>query len=248
MSVSGNIMNCEEYRQAIATDPSLEDDAGHVAACAACTEYKAEMLALNDSIAMALAIDVPELQLPDLPPVSAEEDKVVSLVSRRKRTFAMPTWIGIAAGFALAAIVGVQFLANDSLSDQALADEILAHIDHEPWAMQVTDVSVPAERVSRVMAANGGTMQPDIGLVSYAQNCIINGNTIPHLVIQGRNGPVTLLLMPEEMVSMPVSLDGERINGVILPLGDGSIAIVGEREIDLEEIRERVVNSVEWST
>jgi hypothetical protein len=159
----------------------------------------------------------------------------------------MPTWIGIAAGFALAAIVGMQFLADDSISDQALAEEILAHVDHEPWAMQVTDVSVSGERLIDVMAANHGTMDPEIGLVSYAQSCVINGKTIPHLVIQGRNGPITLLLMPDEMISMQVRLEGKGINGVILPVGNGSIAIVSDRDFDLEEIRQRVVNSVEWS-
>ena len=49
------------------------------------------------------------------------------------------------------------------------------------------------------MRANGGTMSNNVGLVSYAQTCIINGRSIPHLVIQGKDGPVTLLLMPEEM-------------------------------------------------
>jgi hypothetical protein len=97
------------------------------------------------------------------------------------------------------------------------------------------------------MAANGGTLNTRIGLVSYAQSCIINGKTIPHLVVQGKNGPVTILLMPEEMVSMPVPVHGESIDGIILPLGDGSVAIVGERGFDLEDIKERVTNSVEWS-
>jgi hypothetical protein len=248
MSTSGKNMNCDEYKEAIAADPSFSDDAGHVAACPSCAQFKANMLALDERIASALAIDVPALQIPDLPMVSATEDKVVSLESHRKQRFAMPTWIGIAAGFALAAIVGVQFLASDGLSDQELAAEILAHVDHEPWSIEVTDVAVTNERITDVMAVNGGTMHGSIGLVSYAQSCIINGKQIPHLVIQGKNGPVTVLLMPEEMVSMPIRLDGKGISGIILPVGDGSIALVGERDFDVDELKERVVNSVEWST
>ena len=34
------------------------------------------------------------------------------------------------------------------------------------------------------------------------KSCIINGKTIPHLVIQGKKGPITLLLMPDEMVTL----------------------------------------------
>jgi hypothetical protein len=240
-------MNCEDYTQAIATDPSFTNEAGHVALCAACAEFKAQILAQERVIAKALAIEIPALRMPELPPLSADDDKIVSIASRRKTRLSMPAWIGIAASFALAALIGVQFLADDSSNDQALADEILAHIDHEPWSLTVTDVAVSGERVRDVMAANGGTMDANIGLVSYAQSCVINGRTIPHLVIQGQNGPVTILLMPEEMVSMPISLHGESIDGVILPLGDGSVAIVGERGINLEDLKKRVSNSVEWS-
>jgi hypothetical protein len=90
-------------------------------------------------------------------------------------------------------------------------------------------------------------MGADIGLVSYAQSCIINGNTIPHLVIQGEKGPITLLLLPDEMVHGAVSLSGESVNGVILPHGNGSIAIIGERGEQIDELKTRVTEKVRWS-
>ena len=45
-----------------------------------------------------------------------------------------------------------------------------------------------------------------------------------------------------------VSLDGENTHGVILPVGDGSIAIIGAREEKLERVEKSVLNSVMWST
>jgi len=203
------------------------------------------MRALDDTIARALAIDVPELTLPDLP--ALDDDNVVNLPFRRASKISTPAWIGIAASFALAAVIGVQFTGNGSAEDQLLAEQVLAHVDHEPWAMNVSDVAVSEAQYSRVMDTKVRTMDRDIGLVSYAQSCIINGRTIPHLVLQGKNGPVTLLLMPDEMVSGAVTLEGEGVNGVILPVGEGSIAIVGGREESIEEIEQRVVDSVEWS-
>ena len=248
MNASGQIMNCEDYREAIAADPSesFEGGAGHTAACEFCSAYRAEMRALDSVIAKALAIDVPELKIPELPPIG-EDDNVANLPFKRPSRFSTPAWLGIAASFALAAIIGIQFSGNGSAGDQLLAAEVLAHVDHEPWAMKVTDVSVADAQFARVVNAGIGTMERDLGLVSYAQSCIINGRTIPHLVIQGRDGPVTLLLMPEEMVSSPVELNGESVNGVILPHGDGSIAIIGEREAGMQKIDQRVVDSVEWS-
>ena len=59
---------------------------------------------------------------------------------------------------------------------------------------------------------------------------------------------MTLLLMPDEKILSAVSLEGEGVNGYILPVGDGSIAIIGERGERMQEIEQRVVNSVKWST
>ena len=77
---------------------------------------------------------------------------------------------------------------------------------------------------------------------------MINGKEIPHLVIQGNRGPVTILLLPDEAIDDAVQLEGESINGILLPVGGGSIAIIGERDEQLETIQKNVVNSVTWST
>jgi len=58
---------------------------------------------------------------------------------------------------------------------------------------------------------------------------------------------VTILLMPEEMVDMPVRLEGKSIEGVILPVGNGSIAIIGERGEQIDELKTRVTETVKWS-
>ncbi len=249
MNASGKTMNCEDYRAAIAAAPSesFVGDAEHVASCESCSGYRAEMRALDATIARALAIDVPELKIPDLPELGREDENVAYLPFRRAAKISMPAWIGIAASFALAAIIGVQFVGNGSAHDQLLAEQVLAHVDHEPWALKVTNVAVSEAQFARVINPVVGTMDRGIGLVSYAQTCIINGMKIPHLVIQGERGPITLLLMPNEKVSSAVSLSGENVNGVILPVGDGSIAIIGEREERIQELEQRVVDSVEWS-
>ena len=85
MNASGQIMNCEDYREAIAADPSesFEGGAAHVAACDSCNAYRAEMRTLDDVIARALAIDVPELKIPDLPAIGEDDENVVNLPFRR---------------------------------------------------------------------------------------------------------------------------------------------------------------------
>lgn len=244
MTASGKNMNCEEYKEAIAADPSATfEGAEHAAACESCAAFMAEMQALEAKIVGALAIEVPELVMPDLAPI--EDDNVVNIPFENKR--AVPTWMAIAAGFALAAVIGVQLVSNQANDGVSLADEILAHIDHEPGAFRETENPVGEARFSRVVNQGIGTMDRQVGLITYAQSCVINGKSVPHLVLQGENGPITLLLMPDEMVDSAKTFMGESVSGVIIPHGDGSIAIIGENEQAVGEIEQRVVDSVEWS-
>ena len=58
-----------------------------------------------------------------------------------------------------------------------------------------------------------------------------------------------LLLLPHESVAEPLPLDlpEEGLQGVILPVGAGSIAVLGTDGEPLEPIRQRISDSVEWS-
>ena len=236
-------MNCEEYRQAIAAEPSYDGGEAHLSACAGCRAFRDEMRSLDGRISRALAISVPELRLPDLPDIDSAN--VVPLAGRRRLT--MPAWLAVAATLVLAAFVGLR-LVGSNVSYPSLADEIVAHLDHEPYALRVTDKPVDARRLAKVVPANVAAMNHDAGLITYAQTCVIHGRKIPHLVIQGERGPVTILLLPDEAVESAVQIEGEGINGIILPIGNGSVAIIGERDEELANIQQNVVNSVTWST
>lgn len=238
-------MNCEEYREAITADPSFDGGAGHVSECAACQAYRSDMQALDQTISRALLLEVPELQVPELPEISTSEpDKVIALPARR---WSAPAWLAIAATVAVAALLGIRMIGS-GIEYESLADEILAHLDHEPYALRVTDVAVTDERLVSVLPAGVAQMDHSAGLITYAQSCVINGHEVPHLVIQGEHGPVTILLMPDEMISEPQEFAGQSVNGVILPVGAGSIAILGERDERLDKIEQRVLKSVKWST
>ena len=246
-------MNCEQHKAAIAADPSFDDGSGHLSDCAACQTYRAEILELEQLIGRALALDVPELAMPELAEAVIEEapesststtDNVVTLPKRR---WASPTLLAMAATVVLAAFLGVRVL-SPGIEYESLAEEILAHLDHEPYALRVTDVAVSDARLASVVPANVAQMDHSAGLITYARSCVINGHDVPHLVIQGERGPVTVLLMPEEMISGPQKLQGVNVDGVILPVGSGSIAIIGESDESLEKIQQQVLKSATWTT
>jgi hypothetical protein len=236
-------VNCAEYREAIAADPAFDGGASHVAACSDCQAYQREMQALNVKIAKAMLIDVPELKMPELPDIEA--DNVATLPVRKR--WLKPMWFALAATVVLATSISLR-ISNVFQSYDSLAEEVLAHMDHEPASLRVTDEPVTDERLVRAVPANLAIFDRNASLITYAQPCIINGHKVPHLVIQGEYGPVTIILMPEEKVAEATPIDGINVKGVILPVGDGSIAIIGDRKEQLGPIQENVVNSVTWTT
>ncbi len=206
-------------------------------------EFDKESREFDLKIAKALQIDVPELVMPELPAIETDN---VSTLPTRKRSLA-PLWFAVAATVVLATSISLR-MSDMFQSYDSLAGEVLAHLDHEPYALRVTDVAVPDERLARVVPVSTAVFNRDASLITYAQTCIINGKKVPHLVIQGERGPVTILLMAEERLGKAVPLDGDNIRGVILPVGDGSIAIIGDRDEPLEPIQKSVVDSVTWTT
>lgn len=242
MSRTDEMMNCDTYQEALAADPHFDGGSEHLAVCADCQSVREQLLALDKRLAAAMQLAVPELKIPDLPNVNT--DKVATLTP--KSPLAKPMWLALAATVLLAAFVGVRMTGVDDFG--TIEEQVLAHLDHEPGALRVTDVPVPAERLARVVPSNVATMNDKVGLITYAQACNINGKSVPHLVIQGERGPVTILLMPGENIAAARSIDGNGIQGVILPVGDGSIAIIGERDEPLDVLQKNVLDSVAWST
>ena len=198
-------------------------------------------------IARALELPVPELRMPELPEIDSENVVGIKSATKPRRRAVAPVWLAMAASVALVAIVGVRMFGDVTEYD-SLAEEIVAHLDHEPYALRVTDKAVSDARLTRIVPANLATLDHSAGLITYAQNCKIRGKVSPHLVIQGKNGPVTVILMPEVRVQSAEPIEGESINGVILPVGDGSIAIIGEKDEDLAPIQRNIIDSVAWST
>ncbi len=199
--------------------------------------------ALDLKIAKALQIDVPELKMPVLPDIDTVN---VESLPTRKRSM-KPVWFAIAATMVLATSISVR-MSGVFESNYSLADDVLAHIDHEPGSLRATNAVVSDDGLARAVPASLATYERGESVITYAQPCVINGNLVPHLVIQGQYGPITILLMPDEKVAEATPIDGASLKGVILPVGDGSIAIVGDRDEPLEPIKKNVVNSVTWTT
>jgi hypothetical protein len=243
MSQATTNMNCNDYKNALTAEPGFHDESGHAQTCADCRAYSDEILVLDEKLIAAMEVSVPELIMPELPDI--ETENVVNLSSRRATP--LPVWFAMAATVLLAAVVAIRMLGV-GVSYGTLEEQVLAHVDNEPSALLPSSTRVSDHQLGRAVPKDIATMNHNAGLITYAQSCSINGKDVPHLVIQGAHGPITILLMPEEKIAEATTLDGVNIKGIILPVGNGSIAIIGDREEQLDQVKENVLDSVMWST
>lgn len=187
-------------------------------------------------LARALRVDVPPP-----PPVG---------VRKPHRTV---RWMAMAAGLVLALGVTIRALQDAGyLSTGDLNRDVVAHIYHEAEAIRQPVVSEAAAedpaQFGRVLQAAGVEMQAIRPMVRYARLCPFRGEMVAHFVVQGSNGPVTVLLLPDERVDGPLVIEEDGFVGTIVPLQiGGSIAVVGEPgEAELNEIEREVAAAVRW--
>ena len=229
-------MTCFEFRRLCGAEPGCgrDDFASHRRDCAGCRAFAAEMRALDGLILEALSIEARDLSRDRAGPP-------VSRVSARRRQAA---WLGIAASLVVGlAIASVIWLSLPSVS---LARDVVEHVVHEPLSLSGPAVPVDEAALRRTLAAADARLGEGAGLVRYAMVCLFRGKLVPHLVVQGERGPVTVMLLRDEKVSAPMPIDEGGFRGTIVPAGKGSIAVLGQEPGDIQLVRNRVLEALQW--
>jgi hypothetical protein len=167
----------------------------------------------------------------------------------RPRVRRGPARLPLAAAAALvlaaAAWIGLRIQAPNEAG--SLGAELVAHIVHEPQSLATTAESAPPARVDAVLQRAGATLRRPVGLVSYVTLCPFRGRMVAHFVVQGERSPVTVMLLPDEHVATTTPVREGDFVGTVVPIqGGGSVAIIGQPDENLEEIRDRLVEAVQW--
>lgn len=132
------------------------------------------------------------------------------------------------------------FTPNINLEQELFAHiyEELNHLDEQ----QYNDI----HHVNNLLKSFGGTVNKEIGKVNYLGSCNIANKKGVHMVLAGKKGPVTVMMLPNINIENIQSISDDRFNGSIIPVTKGSMVIVGEKGESLEEIRHKLVNNISW--
>jgi len=226
-------VDCLEFRRLAGADPQHPDSAvlEHAAGCPRCTGYLRQTQELDRHILAALSVPVPPRH------AGRATGSAVPGLDRGR-------WYALAASIVAGVLVGSLLWVGGPRN--SLAQDVLAHMEHEPEALVVTTTPADGSVLGRVLERGGIRLRPEVGTVSYANSCRFRGRTVPHLVVQTDGGPVTVMVLRNEPLDAPVRFAEQGFAGTIVPAGPGSIAVIGGSDADLEQITERVLAAVDW--
>jgi hypothetical protein len=214
---------CHAARLAIGAEPqSLSADvAAHLATCAACSRFRDEMLMLDRDLRIALELPLSEFRRPAVRPV-------------RRYALAASVMLGLL-------IAGAMWVV---LPQPALAGEVVEHVMHEPDSWNGGD-AVSAGDVAAVLKAAGVEFDSRLPIV-YAAPCPFHGRRMAHLVVQTANGPMTVMLLPNETVARRREFSENGMRGVLLPAGSGAVAVLARDGVVPAPLADEIVSAVRW--
>lgn len=224
--MTGTHPDCRHARLHIGADPHQlpEEVRAHVAGCAACARFLDETRALDGRLRQALELPLAGFRAP-----------------ARPRRWAQPQW-KIAASLLLGLLVGGGvWLAS---TPPALAGEVVEHVRHEAASWGMHD-ALPASDIASVLGAAGVEFDTTMPVV-YASACPFHGRTVPHLVVQSSQGPLTVMLLAHEKVSRRTEFAESGYRGVLLPSGEGSVAVLARGAPVPEPVARAIVSGARW--
>lgn len=234
-------MNCLDFRRRLLENPFRNDAEllAHEAECPDCAPFARELRAQEAHLHALLQEVTPPPELADNIQLAVALDR--SHRSRRR------AWYAMAASILL--IVGATFI---SLIDErwergnmALAQSVFNHIQDEAHHLRAAG-PVSIGRLAFVLDRFGARLNTDIGQVNFAAECLMRNRNGIHLVLPGKQGPITVFLMPGEQIGKAMPIKSDRFDGELMPTRWGSVAVVGEHGEQLMPLARKLAANVTW--
>lgn len=235
-------VTCLDVRRILGAEPQRRDAgiAEHIKDCAACANFAREMLALDTRLEAAFKVPVPE----------GLEARIVLDGSLKNNRRPLRLWMALAASVVMVGLLTTFVWRHEHPSDAVLAAAVVKHIENPEEADAIKPDQAllhDAAYVQGVMQEAGAGMQGGMDDVTYAQVCLFRGERVAHLVVHGANGPVTIMLLRHTHVDHSVPVDEDGFHGVIVPAGQGSIAIVTNNNTPVAPMEQELASKVEWT-
>jgi hypothetical protein len=163
-----------------------------------------------------------------------------------------PRYMALAASLVVAVGLTLSLLPSSGPSAQDIEfhDHMLSHIYlEEPRFGESTTISW--QQVNEVIESNGGHLKEDDRTralrIKFVKQCGLSiDEQAVHIVLEGSKGAVSVLLVKGSAVSSTFPLKDQRFAGRFIPLGTGTLVIVGEKDEPLDGFQKLITENFEW--
>ena len=169
---------------------------------------------------------------------------------RNRGLLALAASLVVATGLTL----NLFFQPGLSAQDLALHDELVEHLHEEAPSYQSNyddGGDIGWAQVEAVLEASGTSLTSPDELATmqmiFARLCALGGSRSAHLVARGEHGPISIVFIRTAPVSRRVELRDDRFQGRIIPVNEGNMAVIGERNESLGQYEQMLRESLEWS-
>ncbi len=219
-------MNCLECRRLTLIDPNDQNPARatHLATCSGCSTFADQMLKQDELIREAAHIEVPE--------GFAARILLNHSLQPAPRRPARRLWLGGLAATLLLGMAMAPALLNNFFY-KPFEDDLLAHISkHDVFAgHEHREVSSPG-KIEEVLLAANTAMPGEIGNILYASTCVIDGETMAHLLVANGDEEYVVFVMPQRSV-IDRAFSREGWSGMLASNNERSYAILNRDGIGL---------------
>ena len=231
-------MNCVDFRRVQLTEPDNADPdfLRHRRECRACAALANRSAQLEQQLRAALEVEVPEELSRRVLGESANQGRHPAVMPRY-------AWQALAAGVLLLVGFGTGLLFPRG--DSSLEDEVIRYVSSAPRHM-AAPYPVSQEKLASLLEPVGAELMGSLGPVTSAHLCAIRERVAAHIELPGEHAPIVVLLIPGEQVAARTELVAGEWRGVLVPVHNGSLAIVGAHGELFTQIENRVRSAVTW--
>lgn len=234
-----------EFRRRIMSDPKQRDSEINAAIKSSDknSQFADEILDLDKQIAQAMAVDVPD-DLADrilFNQTSSVENNVVRPTFAR-RAMAMAASVAFVAGLLIGQINWGKIVVSPAQA--GLASTAMKHVVEEKPFVEQLDEQVKSSQINAKMVPFDHEFSQSFPYhVYYLNHCGFGKSNAMHMVFQGEKGKVTLFFtgIPSEHAT---DFNKDGMAGIIEPMGNTSLILVGEEGEDVAKIAKNLTNII----
>lgn len=227
-----------EFRRRLLADPNDNSQEMLAAknASPANRQLADELLQLDAKLDNILKVDVPD----DLADRILFHQSGQPENNRSKIRFHLAIAASIAFVFGLfLGQFNTQLFPANAQDTHAIAQVALKHIYDEAPFVDHVDESVSLQQVNAKLTPFGSELSALDAHVYYVNHCAFGSKNALHMVMAGEAGKVTVFVVPEKSPAMS-SFDDEQLQGIVMPLQEASLIVVGNKGHDVMPIAKRL--------